>query len=134
MAIFVGFARRVAGERQTAVIHKKVGGPHHDRGSAGRRQAESRKARFPGAVWTIFHRDAAGRHANACRERQHRGTCYISKDDDHNDDNANHHDYANDDDKTYDDDTDNDDTDNEDGDVRDSAAQLDPRANEFASD
>jgi hypothetical protein len=58
-----------------------------------RQRAE--KARFPGAVWTTFHRDAADRHADARGERQYRGTCYISEDHDHNDDNANNDNNAN---------------------------------------
>jgi hypothetical protein len=55
-------------------------------------------------VWTIFRRYAAGRRANAHRERQHRGTCYISEDNDTNDDdNPDDDNNANDDDNSYDD-------------------------------
>ena len=84
-------------------------------------------------MWTIFHRDAAGRHADAYRERKHQGTCYISKDDDHNDDNANNHDNANDDDKSYDEDDDDDDYEAA-VNIRDFTAQHGHALNEFASD
>jgi hypothetical protein len=84
----------------------------HGRQSAGRRQAASRKARILGAVWTFFRRHAAGRNADACRERQHRGTCYISENHDTDDD-----DYADDDDDDDDDYADDDDGDDDDRDV-----------------
>jgi hypothetical protein len=67
-------------------------------------------------VWTIFRRNTPYRNADACRERQDRGTCYVSKDsdDDANDDGANDDDKDDDDDGANDDDKDDDDDDDDD--------------------
>jgi len=89
----------------------------HGRQSAGRRQAASRKARILGAVWTFFRRHAAGRNADACRERQHRGTCYISENHDTDDDDA--------------DDDGDDDGDDDDGDDKDDDRDVNENGNGY---
>jgi Family of unknown function (DUF6165) len=65
-------------------------------------------------VRTIFRRDSADRNANACREQQHRGACYVRQDNDdaYNDDADDDH--EGDDDNEHRDDHEGDDDDESD--------------------
>jgi hypothetical protein len=69
-------------------------GESHDQRYGRRRQPGIQKARIFTKVRTICHRDAAGRHAYAYRERQSRGSD-VSQTDNNNDDDS-HNDDEND--------------------------------------